>query len=53
MTPTTFTLHRTKETKNTYTFGASNGGMPVLYLHKSAVGDTPPDVIEVTVTPRA
>lgn len=45
----TFTLHRNRETKNTFTYTASNGGYPLIYIGKIMLPNPPPKVLTVTV----
>ena len=49
----TLTLHKTKDTKNKVVYGTKDGSViQSVYIDKDALGDTPPEVIEVVLTPQ-
>ena len=49
----TLTLHKTKDTKNKVVYGTKDGSViQSVYIDKDALGDTPPETIEVVLTPQ-
>ena len=49
----TLTLHKTKDTKNKVVYGTKDGSIiQSIYIDKDALGDTPPETIELVLTPQ-
>ena len=49
----TLTLHKTKDTKNKVVYGTKDGSViQSVYIDKDALGDIPPEAIEVVLTPQ-
>ena len=49
----TLTLHKTKDTKNKVVYGTKDGSIiQSIYIDKDALGDTPPEAIELVLTPQ-
>ena len=52
MEPLTLTLHKTKDTKNKVVYGTKGGSViQSVYIHKDALGETPPAGIQIVLTP--
>ena len=49
----TLTLHKTKETKNKVVYGTEDGNViQSVYIDRDALGDAPPEVIQLVLTPQ-
>ncbi len=49
----TLTLRKTKDTKNKVVYGTPDGSViQSVYIDKDALGDVPPAIIEVTISPQ-
>ena len=49
----TLPLHKTKDTKNKVVYGTKDGSViQSVYIDKEALGETPPQTIEVVLTPQ-
>ena len=49
----TLTLHKTKDTKNKVVYGTKDGEViQSVYIDKDALGDVPPDTLEMVISPQ-
>ena len=49
----TLILHKSKETKNKVVYGTGDGSViQSVYIDKDALGETPPEAIQVVLTPQ-
>ena len=49
----TLTLHKTKDTKNKVVYGTKDGEViQSVYIDKDALGDVPPDTLQMILTPQ-